>query len=327
MLAFPDVQVLDVVGPLEVFGRTTRLLRESGYGSRRPVSAYELEIVAPNAGEVRSSSGLGLVAERTFGKVIDGVDTLLIAGGAGVVPLLDDRSAVAWVCKMAQRVRRIGSVCTGAFLLAEAGLLDGRPCTTHWAYCRALAERYPKARVESDPIFIKEGNVYTSAGVTAGMDLALAMVEEDHGRAISLEVARQLVMFVRRPGGQSQFSAQLSAQLSAMEPIREIQTWILEHLDEDLSVERLAKRAAMSPRNFARVFLRETKTTPGRYVHAARIEAARRLLEDGSDSIEVVARQCGFGARESMRRTFMQALNTSPSTYRERFTTRKRATT
>jgi transcriptional regulator GlxA family with amidase domain len=222
---------------------------------------------------------------------------------------------------MAPRVRRLGSVCSGAFLLAEAGLLDGRRATTHWGWCKVLAERHPAVRVDPDPIFVRDGNVYTSAGVTAGMDLALALVEEDHGRALALQVARQLVLFLRRPGGQSQFSAQLAVQSADREPLRDLQAWIAEHPGLDLSVPSLARRVAMSPRNFARVFARELGTTPARFVERVRVEAARRRLEESAHGVDMVAAECGFGTAESMRRAFLRTLHVPPSAYRSRFRT------
>jgi transcriptional regulator GlxA family with amidase domain len=220
---------------------------------------------------------------------------------------------------MAPNVRRIGSVCSGAFILAEAGLLDGRRATTHWGWCKELAQRYPRVKVDPDPIFVRDGSIYTSAGVTAGMDLALALVEEDHGRELALRVARQLVLFLRRPGGQSQFSAQLAVQAADREPLRELQAWIADHLNQDLSVEALADRVAMSPRNFARVFSREVGVTPARFVEQARVEAARRRLEESAHGVDAIASQCGFGTAESMRRAFLRRLHVPPSAYRHRF--------
>ena len=222
---------------------------------------------------------------------------------------------------MAQRVRRLGSVCSGAFVLAEAGLLDGRRATTHWSVCDALAQRYPRVRVDPDPIFIRDGRIYTSAGVTAGMDLALALVEEDHGREIALHVARELVLFLRRPGGQSQFSAQLALQTTDHQPLRELQAWIAEHPSADLSVATLAARVAMSPRNFARVFVRELGLTPARFVEQIRVEAARRRLEESAHGVDLIASECGFGSAESMRRSFVRTLRVPPSAYRSRFQT------
>ena len=204
-------------------------------------------------------------------------------------------------------------------MLAEAGLLDGLSATTHWRQCARLAAQYPAVSVESDPIFVRAGKIFTSAGVTAGIDLALALVEEDHGREVALAVARELVMFLRRPGGQSQFSVQMSAQVADREPIRELQRWMADHLGADLSVEALARRAAMSPRNFARVFTREVGATPGQFVEHSRVEAARRRLEESAEGVDSIASECGFGTRESMRRAFIRTLHVPPSAYRSRF--------
>jgi transcriptional regulator GlxA family with amidase domain len=315
MVAFPDVQILDVTGPLEVFGCAARLLRERHDETR---SAYVVEIAASRAGVLTCSSGMQIVATRGLG-ALGAVDTLLVAGGAGTAAALRDAGLVRWLRAAAPRVRRYGSVCSGSFVLAEAGLLDGRRATTHWAWCATLAKQYPKVTVAPDPIFVRDGNVYTSAGVTAGMDLALALVEEDHGRELALEVARQLVMFLRRPGGQSQFSAQLAAQTADREPLRELQAWIGEHPDADLSVPALARRVAMSPRNFARVFTREVGMTPARFVESVRVEAARRRLEESAHGVDTVAAACGFGTAESMRRAFLRIVRVPPAAYRHRF--------
>lgn len=315
MVAYPDAQVIDVIGPLEVFASTSRWLGERG----RATPAYTVEVLATQSGPMRMSSGVELVAARAIGSVRGGIDTLLIAGGAGTDAAMHDRALLAWLCRIAPRVRRLGSVCTGAFILAQAGLLDGRCVTTHWQWCRALAERFPTLRVDPDPIFVRDGNVYTSAGVTAGMDLALALVEEDCGRDVALHIARGLVLFLRRPGGQSQFSAQLAVQAADREPLRELQSWIADHLDEDLSVPSLAERAAMSPRNFARVFTQQVGTTPARFVEALRIEAARRRLEESTHGVELVAAQCGFGSAEAMRLAFQRRLRVAPTAYRHRF--------
>ena len=316
MLAFPGVQALDVVGPLEVFGRAARWLREERGDSGQ---AYATLVIARRRGPLASSSGYSLVADRALSRLREPVDTLLVAGGQGVRALLDDRALHAWLRAARRRVRRFGSVCTGALLLARAGLLDGRRATTHWRSCAQLAAEHPEVRVEPDRIFVRDRGVYTSAGVTAGMDLALALVEEDHGCEVALHVARELVLFLRRPGGQSQFSAQLAVQAADREPLRELQAWIADHLDEDLAVPTLAARVAMSPRNFARVFSREVGVTPARFVEAARVEAARRRLEEARNGIDAVAAECGFGTAESMRRAFRRRLRIPPSAYRHRF--------
>jgi transcriptional regulator GlxA family with amidase domain len=271
------------------------------------------------------SSGLRIVPDSHVRAVRGPVDTLVVAGGEGVAEASADATLLRWLRRVASRVRRVASVCTGAFILAQAGLLDGRRATTHWASCDALARTHPSVDVDRDAIFVRDGNVYTSAGVTAGMDLALALVEADHGRELALAVARWLVLFLKRPGGQSQFSAQLAAQCAARDPIREVQGWIVEHPADDLTVDALAARASMSPRHFARVFVREAGTTPGRFVERARIEAARRRLEDSADGVEQVAAACGFGTAESMRRAFVQVLRVSPSAYRSRFRSAARA--
>jgi transcriptional regulator GlxA family with amidase domain len=316
MVAFPDAQIIDITGPLEVFGRAARLLTEE---RAWPVPAYTVEIVATRAGAFATSSGIRVIADRSIAQVRGPIDTILIAGGRGTTAALRDRALISWLRSSVSRVRRLCSVCTGAFLLAEAGLLDGLSATTHWRQCDRLAAQYPAVSVQPDPIFVRAGKIFTSAGVTAGIDMALALLEEDHGREVALAVARELVMFLRRPGGQSQFSVQLSAQVADREPIRELQRWIADHLGTDLSVEALARRAAMSPRNFARVFNREVGMTPGEFVENLRVEAARRQLEESADGVDSIAFECGFGTRESMRRAFLRTLRVPPSAYRSRF--------
>jgi transcriptional regulator GlxA family with amidase domain len=316
MLGFPDAQILDIAGPLEVFARTSRWLTDEGLADA-PV--YEITLLATTLGSLTMSNGLRFVVEKSIEGLDPALDTLMVAGGMGITAAMSDPRLVGWLRKIAPRVRRLCSVCTGTFLLAEAGLLSGRRATTHWRFCNALARRYPAIQVQTDPIFVRDGNVYTSAGVTAGIDLALALVEEDHGRRVALGVARELVMFLRRPGGQSQFSVQLAAQSADREPIRDLQGWIADHLSEDLSVGRLARRSAMSARNFARVFLRETGLTPAAFVTRTRVEAARRRLEESADGIDLVAEHCGFGTRESMRRAFIRSLHVPPGAYRSRF--------
>ena len=316
VLAYPGVQILDVTGPLEVFARAGAVAVERGQAT---VSPYRVEVLAPESGPMRSQSGVGLVADRAFRAVAGGIDTLLVAGGQGTRDVMESAAALAWLRRMAPRVRRLGSVCTGTFILAATGLLDGRRATTHWAWCDALAKMFPRVAVDPDPIFVRDGNLYSSAGVTAGMDLALALVEEDLGRDVALETARGLVLFLRRPGGQSQFSAQLAVQAADREPIRELCAWIVEHPGADLAVEALARRVAMSPRHFARVFTREVGATPGRYVEKVRVEAARRRLEESTHGVDAIADACGFGTAETMRRAFVRTLRVPPSAYRGRF--------
>jgi transcriptional regulator GlxA family with amidase domain len=318
VLAFPGVQVLDVVGPLEVFGRTSRWLTDE---RRRPRPAYRAMVLGTCSGPLVTSSGFAIVAELALGDAPRDIDTLLVAGGQGVQALLDDQELHAGLRAAHRRVRRFGSVCTGALLLARAGLLDGRRATTHWGYCARLAAEHPRVRVEPDRIFVEDGGLYTSAGVTAGMDLALALVEEDHGRDVALAVARELVLFVRRPGGQSQFSAQLKAQLAERDALRELQAFAVEHPEADLSVPSLARRAAMSPRHFARVFAREVGVTPARWIEAVRVEAARRRMEDGRAGVEAVAAACGFGTAEALRRAFHRRMGVPSGEYRRRFGT------
>ena len=316
MLAFPDAQIIDITGPLEVFGRAARMLTDER-GWRVP--AYTVEIAATRAGAFATSSGIRLIADRSIAQVRGSIDTILVAGGIGTTDAIRDRALIEWLRGSMRRTRRLCSVCTGAFLLAEAGLLDGLPATTHWRLCARFAAQYPAVKVETDPIFVRAGKISTSAGVTAGIDLALALLEDDHGRDVALAVARELVMFLRRPGGQSQFSVQLSTQQADREPIRDVQGWIADHLDADLSVDSLARRAAMSPRNFARVFIREVGVTPGEFVENLRVEAARRRLEESADGVDSIASACGFGTRESMRRAFIRRLHVPPSEYRSRF--------
>ncbi|MDD5169940.1 MAG: GlxA family transcriptional regulator [Syntrophales bacterium] len=312
LLAVPPAMELDIVGPMTVFASVNRICG-------RPGAGYEMELVttAPD-GAIAGTLGLSLSAHRHFRELHGQVDTLLVVGGTGVLAMRE-ASVLSWLREMAVQVRRLGSVCTGAFLLAEAGLLDGKRATTHWAWTRELASRYPEVIIDPNPIWIQAGNVYTSAGVTAGMDLALAFVEEDYGSEMALAVARDLVLFLRRPGGQSQFSASLAAQASERKALLELQIWMAENLSGRLTVETLAARAAMSPRNFARVFVRELGITPARYVERLRLEAARQDLERTDKSLEEIASVCGFGSAELMRRAFHRGLGISPGRYRDHF--------
>src|SRR3954466_7598950 len=317
VLAYPGADLLDVAGPCAVFDAFEQA---PGRAEEDTTPGYRIEVVSTRGGaRVETSCRVALVAERDYRSVRGPVDTLLVAGGDGAWRAAQDEHLLRWLRLMAPRVRRIGSVCTGAFVLAAAGLLDGRRATTHWQLCPRLARDYPAVAVEEDPIFVRDGNVYTSAGVTAGMDLALAMVEEDHGHDAAMRIPRHLVMFVHRPGGQSQLSAALDLQAAERRPIRDLQAWIAGHPAGDLSVQALAARAHMSSRNFARVFRDEVGQTPARFAERVRVEAPRRLLEESAAGLDRVARESGFGGADSMRRSFLRVLRVTPSEYRGRF--------
>src|SRR5579883_595119 len=314
IVAFDQALVLDIAGPLQAFDTARQLCLARG--SPDP---YRLAVVSPAGGAVATSSGLPILTEplRAFkGKAID---TIIVAGGPGARLGDGDPRLIRWLAARAPRARRICSVCTGAFLLAGAGLLDGRRAVTHWRSCALLQQRYPKLRVEADPIFIRDGKIWTSAGVTAGIDLALALVEEDLGRPLALATARQLVVFLKRPGGQSQFSTMLEAQSADDDGFAALHEWMARHLGEDLRVERLAEQMGMSPRNFARVYAQRMGATPAKAVERLRIEAARRALEDQPAPIEAIARNCGFGDEERMRRSFLRQLGVAPRQYRQCF--------
>jgi len=310
ILTFPKGQLLDVTGPLQVFATANDLAAMARTGL-----PYEIRVVAaePN---VTTSAGLALVTERLSG-ADEPVDTLIVAGGYGVQAACDSPVLVGWLRERAGAARRVAAVCSGAFLLATAGLLDGRRAVTHWGRCAEFAARFPDVRLDPDPIFIRDGNVWTSAGVTAGIDLALALVEADLGRDTALAVARQLVVFLKRPGGQSQFSTTLALQ-GRDERFDSLHAWMVENLGSDLSLERLAARANMSLRSFARHYRIATGRTPARAVEEIRIETARHLLDQGH-SVARVARRCGFGSEETLRRAFLRRLGTTPQAYRERF--------
>jgi transcriptional regulator GlxA family with amidase domain len=316
-VAGPGTEILDLVGPLQVFARAADMFRRENPGSP-PI--YSVEVVTFSARRsLVANCGLRLIANKTFREVRGKIDTLLVAGGDAIEQNQINSDAVRWLRKIAGRIRRVGSVCTGAMLLARAGLLDGRRATTHWNWCQTLIKRAPRADVDPDPIFVRDENIYTSAGVTAGMDLALALVEEDHGSQLALQVARNLVLYLRRPGGQSQFSAALSLQATDRKPLRELEAWVLDNLHQPLTVPALAQRVGMSPRNFARVFTSEMKTTPAKFVERLRVEAARRRLEESQNSMETIAGECGFGNVNAMRNVFQRTLKIPPGQYRRHF--------
>jgi transcriptional regulator GlxA family with amidase domain len=308
IVIYDGVQSLDVSGPAEVFA----------------AAGHTVATVSSTGAAVRAESGLTLLPDGDLASVTGAIDTLVVAGGPGTVEALADRTLLDWIPSAAARSRRVASVCSGAFLLAEAGLLEGRRATTHWSVCDLLASIYPTVTVDPEPIYVRDGDVWTSAGVTAGMDLALALVEEDQGRDVALAIARRFVLFLRRPGTQAQFSAQLAAQLADRDVLQEVQAYIADAPGADLSVEALARRADMSLRNFARAFRAEVGTTPARYVEAVRIEAARRRLEETDEGVDAIAAACGFGSAETMRRAFIRALRIPPAEYRRRFSTPER---
>ena len=312
VLTYPAVQLLDVTGPIQVFASANDFV--TGAGGACP---YLLRVVARGEKRVRASAGLEL-ATAPLTPIGEPLDTLLVAGGEGAEAAAEDPELVDWVRERAKRARRTASVCTGAFLLAAAGVLDGRRAATHWMYCAKLADRFPAVRVESDPIFVCDGAVWTSAGVTAGIDLALALVEEDLGRSMALAVARYLVVFLKRPGGQAQFSAALALQ-TAEDKFGALHDWINGHLAEDLSLPVLADRAGMSERSFSRRYVEATGLTPGRAVERLRAEAARRLLSETRLPVKRISQRCGFGSEETMRRSFLRLLSATPQDYRARF--------
>jgi transcriptional regulator GlxA family with amidase domain len=316
MVGFPDAQILDITGPLEVFSRTSRWLREH---ASLATDAYCVELVANEAGPVRTSGGLELIASRAYRDVHD-AQTLLVAGGIGYRAAAQDDALLDWLRRQLPHVQRLGSICTGAFVLAQAGLLRRRNATTHWAYVDRLASSEPTAQVESDCLYTRSGKVYTSAGVTAGMDLALAMVESDWGRGVALAVAQELVLFAKRAGAEAQISRQLMAQKKGGDPIAALELWILDHLDADLSVPALAKRAGLSPRQLIRRFTTTAGDTPARYVLRRRLEAVQRDLEESMLSLKAIARRSGFHSEQSMRRAFARSYGATPEAYRKQRT-------
>lgn len=317
-LAAPNSQILDVAGPFQIFVRAAELFVQE-YPARK--APYNVVLASTTRSRsVATNCGLMLTGSETFRTLRGPIDTLLVAGGSGLETASCDEELLRWLQKAAQRVRRIGSVCTGAFLLAAAGLLDGKRAATHWKWAAELGSKFRHITVDPDPIYIRDGNTYTTAGVTAGMDLALALVEEDLGAPMALKVAREMVLYFRRTGGQSQFSTALSLQASDRKQIAEIRSWIHDNLGQDLPVEKLAARAGMSQRNFARVFLKDTGITPSRFVEHLRVETARRRLEESRDKLEKIANDCGFGSIQSLRRSFLRVLHVPPNDYRLRFT-------
>lgn len=317
---FEDALALNVAGPAEVFSSANRLS-----GERVPI--YTLIYLSTAGGLIRTTSGVSIQTQSITSIDLRELDTIMVVGGVTVVEAMRDAVLIEWISRASTMVRRTCSVCTGAFLLAAAHLLNGRRAVTHWAAVDDLLAQFPSVRVELDPIYINDGNIWTSAGISAGIDLALTLVEADHDRRLSLAVAKDLVVFLHRPGGQSQLSRTLATQESAgmrgvKSQLEALHGWIIEHLDEDLGVERLAERVKMAPRTFARRFVDMYGRTPGKLVEDLRLEAASRYLEEQRVPIKQITRLCGFGDEERMRRTFMRRLNLSPASYRERFASR-----
>jgi len=316
ILATPTAHSLEISGPFEVFSMAERKLREAG---RERPAGYAVELVsATDDLTIKSSSGLAVLAHRSWRDIDYEIDTFLVAGGLDVWTGAGHADLLRWIRERPTTARRFGSICTGAFVLAEAGLLSGKRVTTHWSFCHRLQQDYPDVIVESEPIFVQDGSLYTSAGVTSGIDLALSLVEEDFGMDIALRIARALVLFLRRPAGQKQFSTTLAVQGSSRAPLRELPVYILEHLQEPLTVEDLAAHVSMSLRNFSRVFVEEFGLTPATFVEKLRIETAKQLVEDGSRSFEAIVTQCGFGSIETLRRAFIRDFGLTPSQLRKR---------
>jgi transcriptional regulator GlxA family with amidase domain len=309
VVVVPPVEELDLVGPMQVFSAANRLAEKVIYTLEIATSKDELKV----EGE---GGMLSFLAQRRLCEVKGEIDSVLLVCGVAT-RLLKDRALSQWLATAAPEVRRLGGVCVASFLLAEAGLLKGKRATTHWKFGKELTKRFPQTLVETEPIWVRDGNIYTSAGISAGIDLALAWVEEDCGSALAHEVARELVLFLRRPAGQQQLSVSLAKQASEMKGIQELQVWMAENVEKNLSVEKLAERVSMSVRNFERVFTRETGCTPARYVTQLRVEAARRQLEQSDRSLEQIARSCGFVSGDLMRRAFVRWIGATPGRYRD----------
>ena len=321
MLVYPNCLLIDAIGPTEVFNFTNAALQQIGRISLSE-SVYTLSIVAENKGPVKTSSGVCLVADKGFNDINDDIDTLMVAGATHssyLDAVKNDNKTCNWLISMMPKVRRMVSICTGALLLAECGLLDGHKATTHWLHCDQLALQYKKIRVEPDKIFVRDGNMYTSGGVTAGIDLALSLVEEDWGWEVAANVARGMLIFMRRPGGQTQFSSYIFNEAKTRKDFRELQAWIVSNPSADLSVDYLAERMAMSPRNFSRLFCQEIGVTPAKFVEGVRLEAARNMMLQTDLPMESVAVNCGFSNAEQMRRTFQRLLKTTPQEHRSYF--------
>lgn len=312
--AYEGVSLLDLAGPLEV------RVADAFSSARGRRASYECTVVSSRGGRVMTADGVELHTKSVRGAARNPPDTLIVPGAFRVDDVTRDRTLVQWITKTAPECRRVCSVCVGSFMLGEAGILDGRRAATHWMHAPLLAARYPAVKVEPDAIFVRDGKVWSSAGVTSGIDLALALIEQDTGRKVSIEVARMLVVYLKRAGGQSQYSALLAAQTQwDSDRLSEIEQWIAEHLKTDLRVEALAERVHMSPRNFARLYAKTRGRTPAKAVETIRVDASRRRLEETADRITTIAEDCGFSDEEQMRTAFIRALGVPPREYRKRF--------
>jgi len=308
---FPGVQALDVAGPLDVFAEANGFID----GNDR----YEVKLLAADGAPLRASNGITLIADETFDAKRSTFDLALVAGGPALPESVPDTRLTNWLANVASQCERYGSVCTGAFALGHAGLLDHRRVTTHWQHAQQLAAQFPKAQVDFDRIYLRDERLVTSAGVTAGIDLALALVTEDHGPQTALKVAKRLVVFSQRQGGQSQFSPYLTAPADETSPVAKVQTHVMTNIRENFSVKQLADVAGMSARNFARIFVQETGVTPHEFVERARMDAARKHLESSGAALKTIAYDCGFGTADRMRIVFTKRIGTTPKQYRERF--------
>ena len=320
MLVFPGCILQDAVGPLDVFNfANIAILRYDPTKNNPELFAYRLTVVAEKSGPVKSFSGVSIHADKSYEELDEPVDTLMIAGGAIMDDAMSDIKMRNWIISMMPKVRRLVSICSGAMILAACGILNNRRATTHWLFCEQMALSNQSITVEPDKIFIRDGNVYTSGGVTAGIDLSLSLVEEDWGWEAAAGAARGMLIFMRRPGGQSQFSMYVFNEAKNRKDFRELQAWIISNPNKNLSIEVLADRMAMSERNFSRVFCQEVGMTPAKFIERVRLEAARSMLTQSNQSVEQVAINCGFATAEQMRRTFQRLLNTTPQEFRANF--------
>jgi transcriptional regulator GlxA family with amidase domain len=312
VVIFPEAEVLDITGPHEVFAMALAYQQQQNLPQQ-----YNVFLISKTLKPVAMSSGMKLHPDYRFDDCPLPLDTLIVPGSESIDKALHDPALLDWIKLQSSKVRRLVSICTGAFFLAKLGLLDGKRATTHWGFCPLLQKMYPKVEVVSNAIYINEGNTYTSAGITAGMDLSLALIEEDVGKEIAMQVARKLVLFYRRPGGQNQFSELLLSQSNSY--FNELIDWIMQNLTEDLSIEKLSEQVSMSPRNFTRQFKKELDETPSKFIEKLRLQHARILLEDSASGLKEVAGQCGFKSEEQMRRAFQRELCVTPQEYRTRF--------